>query len=140
MAKQIDLYHRTTEDAAAQIVRDGKFLTRENTREAFASTHVEGQAEGYGAAVVHVRIDQAAAELDDEFPDGEQHYRIPLDQAQVIDAFKVGPDGERSPIAPAASKAWEASFPKPPRTGSGPVAEAQRATSTGQARQLGAER
>lgn len=140
MAEQIDLYHRTTEEAAAQIVRDGKFLTRENTREAFASTHVDGQAEGYGVAVVQVRIDQAAAELDDEFPDGEQHYRIPLDQALVIDAFKIDANGERSPIAPAASKAWAASFPKSPSNGSGPVAEARPASPTSQTRQRGAER
>ncbi|PPG00685.1 hypothetical protein C5E06_18505 [Pseudoclavibacter sp. RFBI5] len=59
MAETIDLCHRTTEAAAAQIVRDGRFLTRENSREAFSATHVDGQAEGCGAAIVHVRIDQA---------------------------------------------------------------------------------
>lgn len=65
MSERLDLYHRTTEEAARAIVETGTFVTRENTREAFVSTHVDGQAVGYGDAVVHVRIDEADAELDE---------------------------------------------------------------------------
>ena len=80
----LDLYHRTSEDAARAIVATGRFLTRENTPEAYVSTHVDGEAAGYGSAVVHVRVDEADAQLEDEFPDGELHYRIPLDRAEVV--------------------------------------------------------
>lgn len=64
----LDLYHRTSEDAARAIVATGRFLTRENTPEAYVSTHVDGEAAGYGSAVVHVRVDEADAQLEDEFP------------------------------------------------------------------------
>ena len=57
----LDLYHRTSEDAARAIVATGRFLTRENTPEAYVSTHVDGEAAGYGSAVVHVRVDEADA-------------------------------------------------------------------------------
>ena len=85
----LDLYHRTSEDAARAIVATGRFLTRENTPEAYVSTHVDGEAAGYGSAVVHVRVDEADAQLEDEFPDGELHYRIPLDRAEVVGALKA---------------------------------------------------
>lgn len=40
----LDLYHRTSEEAARAIVATGRFLTRENTPEAYVSTHVDGDA------------------------------------------------------------------------------------------------
>lgn len=46
MTAKLDVYHRTSEEAARAIVKYGRFLTRENTREAFVSTHVDGQAVG----------------------------------------------------------------------------------------------
>ena len=98
MTAKLDLYHRTSEEAARAIIQAGHFLTRENTREAFVSTHVDGQAAGYGTAIVHVRVDEADAQLDDEFPDGEQHYRIPLDRAEVVEAFTLTAEGERRRI------------------------------------------
>lgn len=48
---------------------------------------------------MHVRIDEPDAQLDDEFPDGEQHYRIPLDRAKVVEAFTISGEGERTPLA-----------------------------------------
>lgn len=55
--------------------------SRENMQEAYFSTKRDGgQATGYGDAVVHVRVSKNMAQLDDEFPDGEQHYRIPVSQ------------------------------------------------------------
>lgn len=114
MGDRLDLYHRTSEEAARAILASGRFVTRENTREAFASTHADGQAAGYGAAVVHVRVDERDAELDDEFPDGEQHYRIPLDRAEVVEAFTLGPEGQRTPLTGTVTTTRAASFPTPP--------------------------
>ena len=111
----LDLYHRTSEDAARAIVATGRFLTRENTPEAYVSTHIDGEAAGYGAAVVHVRVDEADAQLEDEFPDGELHYRIPLDRAEVVEAFTLTEEGERAPLAGAVTNARAASFPTAPQ-------------------------
>jgi len=111
----LDLYHRTSEDAARAIVATGRFLTRENTPEAYVSTHVDGEAAGYGSAVVHVRVDEADAQLEDEFPDGELHYRIPLDRAEVVEAFTLTQEGERSPLAGAVTNVRAASFPSAPQ-------------------------
>lgn len=97
---------------------------RENTREAFVSTHVDGQATGYGEAVVHVPVDAADAQLDDEFPDGEQHYRIPLDRAEVIEAFTVAADGTRVPLAGTVT-VRAASFPAAPQARDVTVSQAR---------------
>ncbi|WP_125778271.1 Fic/DOC family protein [Antribacter gilvus] len=100
----LDLYHRTTPEAAAAILAEGRFLTRENTPEAYTSNRaVSDTTEGYGDAVVHVRVDEQHAELEDEFPDGEQHFRIPLDRAQVVGAFTIDADGHRAPITAGAT-------------------------------------
>lgn len=77
----LDLFHRTTPEAAAAIVATGRWVSRENTRDVYFSTSATGgQADGYGVAVVHVRVPEVLAELDDEFPDGEQHYRVRADR------------------------------------------------------------
>lgn len=115
MSERLDLYHRTSEEAARALVESGRFLTRENTREAFASTHVDGQAMGHGDAIVHVRVDEADAQLDDEFPDGEQHYRIPLDRAEIVEAFTLSDEGERIPLADTVTATKAASFPSQPQ-------------------------
>ena len=72
----IDLYHRTSPEMAAEIRRTGRWLSKENTQEVYFSNRRDGQAEGYGTAVVHVRVPESLAELEDEFPDGEQHFRV----------------------------------------------------------------
>lgn len=115
MSERLDLYHRTSEEAARAIVEARRFLTRENTPEAYVSTHVDGHATGYGPAVVHVRVDEVDAQLDDEFPDGEQHFRIPLNRAEVIEAFTVAPDGTRVPLTSTVTTARAASFPSQPQ-------------------------
>jgi GNAT superfamily N-acetyltransferase len=72
----IDLYHRTSPEAAAAIMRTKRMTSKENG-DVFFSTHRDSEnSEGYGSAVVHVRVPEHIAELDDEFPDGEQHYRL----------------------------------------------------------------
>lgn len=75
----IDLYHRTTPEALEAINASGTMFSKENTDEAYFSTVSEGgQGEGYGSAVVWIRVPEDAVEIDDEFPDGEQHYRVPI--------------------------------------------------------------
>lgn len=70
------LYHRTNESAAAAIVTGRSWQSKENTQEVYFSTTADGQADGYGQAVISVEVADAAAELEDEFPDGEQHFRV----------------------------------------------------------------
>jgi hypothetical protein len=70
------LYHRTSPENAEQINQDRRMHSKENTGEVFFSTHKDGQGTGYGEGVVRVRVPARLAELDDEFPSGEQHYRI----------------------------------------------------------------
>lgn len=73
----LDLYHRTSVDSAVVIMRERTMVSKEADGSVYFSTHLEGgQADGYGIAVVHVRVPAHLAELDDEFPSGEQHYRI----------------------------------------------------------------
>ena len=75
---KLDLYHRTTPEAAEQINKQKSMnIGKENTGETYWSTHKDSdQAEGYGQGVVHIRVPENVAELDDEFPSGEQHYRV----------------------------------------------------------------
>lgn len=75
----IDLYHRTTPEALEAITASGTMTTRENTPEVYFSTVSEGgHGDGYGSAVVWIRVPEDSVELDDEFPDGEQHFRVPI--------------------------------------------------------------
>lgn len=80
MVEQLRLYHRTSVAAAAAILRDRAMTSKENTAEAFFSTMLDGQAVGYGPAAVEIRIPETLAELEDEFPDGEQHFRVHVAQ------------------------------------------------------------
>lgn len=98
---RLDLYHRTSEEAARRILATGRFVTRENTPEAYASNRIDGQGVGYGDAVVHVRVDEDEAQLEDEFPDDERHYRIPLEGVEIVEAFTLTADGTRVPLSAA---------------------------------------
>ena len=79
----LDLYHRTTPEAAARVYSERRMISRENTAETYWSNRRDGQASGYGQAVIHIRIPEELAELEDEFPDGEQHYRVPAHALQA---------------------------------------------------------
>src|SRR5690606_8094644 len=70
------VYHRTSPKAAKTIRESGRFVTRENTGEIYVSDTLNGEARGYGDDVVTLTIPDHWAELDDEFPTGERHYRI----------------------------------------------------------------
>lgn len=50
-------------------------ISRQNTAETYWSNRIAGQATGYGQAVVHI-VPEQVAELEDEFPDGDQHFRL----------------------------------------------------------------
>lgn len=72
----MELYHFTSPESAWAIVSTGKWVSAENTGFVYASTHRHGQATGYGDAAVRIMVPKACAVLDDEFPDGEKHYRV----------------------------------------------------------------
>lgn len=80
----LTLYHRTTPERAARIVATGSMTSRENTGEVYASNVCDGHAEGYGPAVVIIRVSERYATLDDEFPAGELHYRINPRHVRVV--------------------------------------------------------
>ena len=75
-AMMLDLYHRTTTEAAATIYAEQRMTTKYPTGEVWFSNRITGQGEGYGEAIVHIRIPEEMATLDDEFPDGEEHYTV----------------------------------------------------------------
>lgn len=82
----LDLYHRTTPEAAQQIHETGRMVSKESTQDAFFSTRRDSEhTEGYGEAVVHIRvpadwIEKGWVVLEDEFAldegEWEDHYVI----------------------------------------------------------------
>ena len=74
----LTLYHRTSPDKAA-IIRQAGFDSKIKTSfgtEVYFSTKPDGEATGYGSELVSIEIPEQYANLDDEFPDGEQHYWV----------------------------------------------------------------
>lgn len=72
------VYHRTSAGEAARIMKDG-FRSQENPPLVYVSNRWKGHATGYGEVVVVVVIDFDRLTLEDEFPDGEKHYTVPVD-------------------------------------------------------------
>lgn len=70
------VFHRTTPEAAKLIRETGEFISREAGGPVYVSNRRNGQAVGYGVAVVRLNVPVWALELDDEFPGGEKHFRI----------------------------------------------------------------
>lgn len=93
----VDLFHRTTASAAQQIYATGTWTTLENTGEVYVSTrtgeHPDDQNAAYGVAVVWVQVPVGWAELEDEFPSGEQHYRLPIRNLTIAHVHGWGQDG-----------------------------------------------
>jgi hypothetical protein len=73
--KTLVLYHRTSNEAATSIAQTRRFRSREQDEVCF-SNRESGQVSGYGEATVRVEVPEVWARLDDEFPDGEKHYRV----------------------------------------------------------------
>jgi 2'-5' RNA ligase len=81
--EHLHLYHRTTPENAAAIYRDKRMHSRENLGgrkplyfSTFRGDEEDAQGREYGEGIVHVRVPHHIAEIDDEFPSGEQHYSI----------------------------------------------------------------
>ena len=70
----VTVYHRTNATDAAVIMKQGKFIPKEDG--IFFSTSRAGQAEGFGDTVLEFRIPADRLEIDDAF-DGEFHLRLP---------------------------------------------------------------
>lgn len=90
----VTLYHRTTLEAANRIRETGRFVSAENTDEVFLSTTREGNAEGYGDAVVEVKVDPSIVRLDDAFQNGEVHVAVKSrDLSRITPSFdQTAPD------------------------------------------------
>ncbi|MCK4788126.1 MAG: ParB N-terminal domain-containing protein [Desulfobacteraceae bacterium] len=67
----VTLYHRTTPEKAENLRKTGKFRSLENTKETFFSNKFDGQAVGYGDAIITVKVAPSKTRLDDAFHDGE---------------------------------------------------------------------
>lgn len=89
----LDLYHNTSPEAANEIRQKKKMVTKDNTGRAYFTTHSDSEyASGFGPEQIHVRIPknwteddhapkyESTAQLDDEFPNGEQHYAVKLNR------------------------------------------------------------
>ena len=77
-AGEIRLYHRTSPENVKLIKArgfDSKIKTNRGT-EVYFSNREDGQNSGYGEAIVAVDIPKQYTNLDDEFPDGEEHYWV----------------------------------------------------------------
>jgi len=78
----ITLYHFTDPSSVQKIKDSNSFETNIETsmgKEVYFSTKKDGQAKGYGNSFVAVEIPEEYTNLDDEFPDGEQHYWVDAD-------------------------------------------------------------
>jgi hypothetical protein len=81
----IELFHRTTLEAAETIGETRRFISKEHDGSVYFSNREHGQyGVGYGRGCVRVVMpaDFYQLELDDEFEDGEMHYRIGADQIE----------------------------------------------------------
>jgi hypothetical protein len=76
----VTLYHRTTSNNAKRIVETGKMVSKEDRL--FFGTKPTGQIEGYGEAVVEVKIPIEKLELNDVFTD-EAHVTIKGTSANI---------------------------------------------------------
>lgn len=90
----VRLYHRTTPEAAQQIIATGKMRGAEDG--VFFSTAPSGQAEGFGSAVVPVDVPLERLQLDDVFGN-EAHVRIPTSRPGATVDVNVAPSaGQRT--------------------------------------------
>ena len=79
----LTLYHHTSNNAAAAIMRDRAMRSAApiDMPFAFFSTHRTGRASGplhYGEAAVEVRVPQEVTTVDDSFRDGERFLKVAL--------------------------------------------------------------
>ena len=73
-----DLYHFTSPENASAIMSERSMKSTYSDKAAYFTTDPESEyGTAFGTAKVHVRVPEHIAEIDDEFPSGEQHYRVP---------------------------------------------------------------
>jgi hypothetical protein len=77
----VTLYHRTTKENKSQIQKSGQMKGEEDGL--FFSTTRDGQAEGYGEAIVKLKVPIDDIQIDDLF-EAEAHVRIPTSKAGQI--------------------------------------------------------
>jgi hypothetical protein len=75
------LYHRTTKENKSQIQKSGQMKGEEDGL--FFSTTRDGQAEGYGEAIIKLKVPIEDIQIDDLF-EAEAHVRIPTSKAGQI--------------------------------------------------------
>lgn len=84
------LYHRTDDFRAVnRILKNDLWESKENTKEAFFSTVKSGENIGYGKYLIEIDVPDHLCRLDDEFPDGEQHYAVKINNLQFFNAYLV---------------------------------------------------
>lgn len=82
------LYHRTDSVRAVNnILKRDLWQSKENTQEVFFSTFKDGQATGYGKYLIQIDVPSHLCRLDDEFPDGEQHYAVHVNRLEHFNAY-----------------------------------------------------
>jgi hypothetical protein len=77
----VTLYHRTTKENKSQIQKSGQMKGEEDGL--FFSTTRDGQAEGYGEAIIKLKVPIEDIQIDDLF-EAEAHVRIPTSKAGQI--------------------------------------------------------
>ena len=71
----ITVYHRT--DVPIENFGKTPTYSKENAGEFFVSNKKNGQAEGYGKNILELRVKKSDLTINDEFPNGENHYTLP---------------------------------------------------------------
>ena len=90
----VTLYHRTSKANADAVTKTGKFISKENTDETFFSNKPTGQAEGYGDAIVTVKVPAQVIRINDAFRD-EIHVAVSNKQlSKAVIAPQIKPIGE----------------------------------------------
>jgi hypothetical protein len=98
----VTVYHRTSPEKKEQIEESGKMTGLENG--VFFSTRETGQAEGYGNAIVKLKVPVEKLQIDDVFGN-EAHVRIPTSRAgQKIDVLSYLKPSETQQQAQAETK------------------------------------
>lgn len=73
----LTLYHHTSPEAAAEIHKSGKWLSKENTQEIYFSNRKGEHAGNYGnSGVVKVNVHPRFVRQTDAFPSGEIYFAV----------------------------------------------------------------
>lgn len=90
------LYHRTTPEAVALILKTGEFVAKEADGSVYLSNRLNGMTTGYGDAWVVLNVPATLCTLDDEYPGGERHYRVNRRDLRREHIVRAGPAQSRA--------------------------------------------